>query len=87
MRQQACCYNILIISRLTLLYKYNGNCYIKLKGMVFIIITYYFLLNCFFLIDTYIQSVSAKIFEHNNSVIFQRIFVKFKNADILEGEE
>jgi hypothetical protein len=26
----------------------------------------------------YIQSVSAKTFEPNNSVIFQRIFVKFK---------
>jgi hypothetical protein len=34
-----------------------------------------------------IQSVSAKTFEPNNSVIFQRIFVKFKNADILDGEE
>jgi hypothetical protein len=36
----------------------------------------------------HIQGVSAKIFEPNSSVIFQRIFVKFKkNADILDGEE
>jgi hypothetical protein len=28
--------------------------------------------------STYIQDVSAKIFELNNSVIIQRIFVKFK---------
>jgi hypothetical protein len=28
--------------------------------------------------DEMIQGVSAKIFEPNNSVIFQRIFVKFK---------
>jgi hypothetical protein len=28
--------------------------------------------------DKFIQGVSAKIFEPNNSVIFQRIFVKFK---------
>jgi hypothetical protein len=32
--------------------------------------------------------VSAKIFEPNNSVIFQRIFVKFKmQIHILDGEE
>jgi hypothetical protein len=30
------------------------------------------------LIKPNIQAVSAKIFEPNNSVIFQRIFVKFK---------
>jgi hypothetical protein len=35
-----------------------------------------------------IQSVSGNTFEPNNSVIFQRIFVKFKmQINILDGEE
>jgi hypothetical protein len=34
-----------------------------------------------------IQGVSAKTFEPNISIIFQQIFAKLRNADILDGEE
>jgi hypothetical protein len=43
---------------------------------------------CQILASGYIQGVSAKTLEPNNSVIFQRIFVKFfVKIHILDGEE